>query len=135
MRFRVSLKAVVSATLVLVGSVMTGCDDDSTGSPTSSATDPTGSGIRAVAAMQAEPAPRERIAFNSGWRFRKGDPSGVDDTLNYANLRDVLLANVDPSSFVVRRIWLSNTSPGARDIVRHGSAPNARRSIWPISST
>ena len=112
MRRRLFLIAVVPVGLLLVATVTTGCGDGSSDSPGSTADSPTGSGsgIRAVAAMQAEPAPRERIAFNAGWRFRKGDPSEVGDALNYANVRDVLLASVEPSSFVVRPV--GNANPG-----------------------
>jgi beta-galactosidase len=35
-------------------------------------------------------APRERICFNAGWRFTKGDPSGVGDQLSYPVLKDWL---------------------------------------------
>jgi beta-galactosidase len=33
-----------------------------------------------AAADQAAPAPRERILINDGWRFRHGDPEGVDSS-------------------------------------------------------
>jgi beta-galactosidase len=36
-------------------------------------------------------APRERISFNDGWRFTKGDSEGVGDALSYAKLKDWLL--------------------------------------------
>jgi len=36
------------------------------------------------------PQPRERLAFNAGWRFTKGDPAGAADTLAYAKIKDWL---------------------------------------------
>ena len=38
------------------------------------------------------PAPRERLSFNAGWRFTKGDPAGSDDKLDYKSLKPWLLA-------------------------------------------
>ena len=39
--------------------------------------------------MSAADAPRERIPFNAGWRFAKGDPSGVQPgALDYAAVKD-----------------------------------------------
>ena len=38
-------------------------------------------------------APRERISINAGWRFRKGDPAGVEDQLSYAKLKEGMLAS------------------------------------------
>ncbi len=35
----------------------------------------------------ATPAPRERLSFNSDWRFIKGDPPGVGDKLTYENIK------------------------------------------------
>jgi beta-galactosidase len=35
--------------------------------------------------------PRERISFDAGWRFAKGDPDGVGDALSYPKLKDWLL--------------------------------------------
>lgn len=34
---------------------------------------------------------RERISFDNGWRFAKGDPAAVGDALSYPNLKDWLL--------------------------------------------
>ncbi len=34
---------------------------------------------------------RERISFDYGWRFAKGDPAAVGDALSYRNLKDWLL--------------------------------------------
>lgn len=36
-----------------------------------------------VPAFAAEPAPRERIRLDQGWRFHLGDPPGVDGRLDY----------------------------------------------------
>ena len=38
------------------------------------------------------PAPRERLSFNAGWRFTKGDPAGSGDKLDYKSLKPWLLA-------------------------------------------
>ena len=35
-----------------------------------------------ASAVRAADAPRERISFNDGWRFAKGDADGVGDTLS-----------------------------------------------------
>jgi beta-galactosidase len=32
--------------------------------------------------------PRERVSFNAGWRFEKGDPAGMTNSLAYANIKD-----------------------------------------------
>ncbi|RPJ59813.1 MAG: DUF4982 domain-containing protein [Acidobacteria bacterium] len=38
--------------------------------------------------LTAAPAsPRERLSFNSDWRFIKGDPPGTGDTLKYENIK------------------------------------------------
>ena len=43
-------------------------------------------------AVRAEMAPpRERIGFNDGWRFTKGDADGAGDALSYAKIKDWLL--------------------------------------------
>lgn len=46
----------------------------------------------AVVSLAAAETPRERISFNDGWRFVKGDPAGTGDSLNYPNLRPWLLS-------------------------------------------
>ncbi|HTY88267.1 MAG TPA: beta-galactosidase GalB [Candidatus Acidoferrum sp.] len=39
-------------------------------------------------ASAAEPAsPRERLSFNTGWRFTKGDPDGITNQLAYTNIQ------------------------------------------------
>ncbi|HWI55889.1 MAG TPA: beta galactosidase jelly roll domain-containing protein, partial [Bacillota bacterium] len=41
----------------------------------------------------AEPAsPRERLSFNSGWRFAKGDPAGAEGKLDYSTLKPWLVS-------------------------------------------
>jgi beta-galactosidase len=35
---------------------------------------------------------RERFSFNTDWRFARDDPNGTGDKLNYANIRDWVLA-------------------------------------------
>ena len=40
----------------------------------------------------AESSPRERLSFNSGWRFVKGDPAGIESSLGYSTLKPWLLA-------------------------------------------
>ena len=32
--------------------------------------------------------PRERVSFNAGWRFVKGDPAEMTNSLAYANIKD-----------------------------------------------
>jgi len=48
-----------------------------------------------AAATQAfcDPAPRERVSIDSGWRFAKGDPAEVQGTLAYAKTRDWFVAS------------------------------------------
>jgi beta-galactosidase len=42
---------------------------------------------------QAQEVPlRQRINFDADWRFQKGDPDGVGDTLSYPKIKDALLA-------------------------------------------
>ena len=39
-------------------------------------------------ASAAEPAlPRERLSFNTGWRFAQGDPDGITNQLAYTNIQ------------------------------------------------
>lgn len=40
---------------------------------------------------RAADEPRERINFNTGWRFQKGDPADVGDTLTYEHVKPWLL--------------------------------------------
>jgi beta-galactosidase len=40
----------------------------------------------------AASSPRERVSFNAGWRFQKGDPAGVGDQLAYAKIKPWILA-------------------------------------------
>jgi len=46
-------------------------------------------------ALAVEPAPRETVLFNVGWRFQSGDPNGPHDSLDYAHLRSWLLPSGD----------------------------------------
>ena len=112
MRFRDLINATFIAALALAAPLMSGCGEDVSVAPSPPASSPprSGSGIAAVAALQAEPAPRTRIAFNSGWRFIKGDPADAGDELSYPHLREALLSNVEPSSFTVRPT--AGTNPG-----------------------
>ena len=45
----------------------------------------------AGAGHAAEASPREHLLFTSGWRFQKGDPAGVGDSLKYDKLKPWLL--------------------------------------------
>jgi beta-galactosidase len=47
------------------------------------------SGARVV---QAPASPRERISFNTDWRFMQGDPNGTADKLSYGNIKDWVTA-------------------------------------------
>ena len=50
-------------------------------------------GLANLESPAAEPAsPRERISFNSDWRFIKGDPAGAEGKLDYQTLKPWLLA-------------------------------------------
>ena len=46
-------------------------------------------------AVATEPAPREAVLFNAGWRFQSGDPDGLRDSLDYTHLRSWLLPSGD----------------------------------------
>jgi hypothetical protein len=46
-------------------------------------------------AVATEPAPRETVLFNAGWRFQFGDPNCPHDSLDYAHLRSWLLPSGD----------------------------------------
>ena len=35
---------------------------------------------------------RERLSFNEGWRFQKGDPAGTDNRLSYEQIKNWLAA-------------------------------------------
>jgi beta-galactosidase len=53
-----------------------------------------------VSPEAAESSPRERILFNKGWRFQKGDPDGTGDALKYSTLKPWLLPTAN--DFVTR---------------------------------
>jgi beta-galactosidase len=40
----------------------------------------------------ADDSPRERVSFNTGWRFQKGDPAGAGDQLAYAKIKPWVVA-------------------------------------------
>jgi beta-galactosidase len=46
--------------------------------------------------------PRERTSFDADWRFIKGDPAEAGTSLAYVNIKTALLANVDPTDFIVK---------------------------------
>jgi beta-galactosidase len=49
------------------------------------------SGVSSPAdAAEALLPPRERVSFNAGWRFQKGDPVGFEEQLSYARLKEHL---------------------------------------------
>src|SRR6476659_8894206 len=43
-------------------------------------------------AAQSAVLPRERISLDSDWRFHKGDPAGTDGQLDYAKIKDWVVA-------------------------------------------
>jgi beta-galactosidase len=45
-----------------------------------------------TAVAGANMSPRERVSFNTGWRFQKGDPAGVGDQLAYAKIKSWVVA-------------------------------------------
>jgi beta-galactosidase len=47
---------------------------------------------------RAADAPRERLSFNAGWRFTRGDPADAGDTLKYAKVKPYLLRANVPSA-------------------------------------
>src|ERR1051325_7392561 len=59
-----------------------------------------GSTFAAVATP--DPAVRERMTFDDGWRFKKDDPPGIGDALSYAKTKEWLLPNgnelLDPAA-------------------------------------
>src|SRR6516225_2587687 len=44
-----------------------------------------------IAGMAPE-SPRERVSFNAGWRFQKGDPAGSEGQLAYEKIRNWVTA-------------------------------------------
>src|SRR5215469_4905505 len=48
--------------------------------------------IVCASAVLAAPPDRERLSFDSGWRFLKGDPEGISNELSYANIRPWVMA-------------------------------------------
>ncbi len=44
--------------------------------------------VWAADAARAQTAPRERMPFNTDWRFTKSDPDGTADKLSYASIKD-----------------------------------------------
>lgn len=51
--------------------------------------------LLAAAAFAAEPAPRERAAFNDGWRFYLGDDPAAGESLDYERVKAPMLATGD----------------------------------------
>lgn len=58
-----------------------------------------------VVAAQSPDSPRQRISFNLGWRFIKGDPGETSTGLDYETLKPWLLALAEPFG--------TNTQPAA----------------------
>lgn len=50
------------------------------------------------ATVEIPGSPRERVLFNSGWRFTKGDPSSTNGPLTYDKLKPWLLPATSPFS-------------------------------------
>ena len=48
--------------------------------------------VCATAVLAASPV-RERLSFDSDWRFIKGDPAGISNELSYANIKPWVTAN------------------------------------------
>jgi beta-galactosidase len=48
--------------------------------------------IACVTAVLAASPDRERLSFDSGWRFLKGDPEGISNELSYANIKPWVMA-------------------------------------------
>ena len=48
-----------------------------------------------LSAAPADSAPRERISFNSGWRFIKDDPRAVGEALTYERIKEWILPTGD----------------------------------------
>ena len=46
-------------------------------------------------AAGADPAPLDRVSFNAGWRFQKGDPADVGDALAYDKIKSWIVATGD----------------------------------------
>ena len=44
------------------------------------------------AVARADGSPRERVSFNNGWRFQKGDPAEVGERLAYAKIKPWIMA-------------------------------------------
>ena len=48
-----------------------------------------------AAVAPAPAAPRERVSFNTGWRFTKGDQPAIGDSLSYERVKDWVLPTGD----------------------------------------
>jgi beta-galactosidase len=70
----------------------------------------------------APAAPREVIPFNTGWRFQKGDPAGVGDSLAYTNIKPWILPTAN--AFITEKF--TPRGPAARP---EGTAPGANLPI------
>lgn len=47
--------------------------------------------LPACPGLAEDSSPRERISFDDGWRFSKGDPAGIGDALSYNKIKDWVL--------------------------------------------
>lgn len=72
---------------------------------------------------------RERLLFNDGWRFQKGDPAGVGDSLTYDLLKPWLLAGIrDVVAVAPKRP--DGEAPGEKlDVVQPSFDDSAWRSL------
>ena len=70
-------------------------------------------------------AQRERTLFNEGWRFAKGDPDGVADSLSYTNLKAWIL----PSGNAFRATN-TFTSPTEESPTASFAQPDFNDSSW-----
>ncbi len=64
----------------------------------------------ARAATTSDASSRQRVSFNTGWRFIQGDPADAGDSLSYNKLQAALLANSNFADYVVRPT--ANITPG-----------------------
>ncbi len=81
--------------------------------------------------LVAADAPLERESFNSAWRFTKGDPPNVGDSLAYERVKEwVLPTGDDLLSFTASRRVRPEGSPGTRvEYVRPGFDDTGWRSV------
>ncbi len=65
-----------------------------------------------ASSVRAQTSPRQRLPFNSDWRFQKGDPADVENQLAYTKLRDWILPTANEFVQAAEKATTPSGDPG-----------------------